>query len=216
MDNRTLMNDIRYCDDHGYFAVESCCVCHQRGERVLTENQRRQLSGFMSGALRHFPSDVGLDIGSEGWTGFDDLVAIVERKYQWAGHNAVEGVVATDSKGRFERKDNQIRAVYGHSIDVHIETDDEPVPDTLYHGTAPRNLDAIREEGLRPMSRQQVHLSETIKEAETVGQRYTSDPVVLAIDAAGIANDDYRIEKRGKTTYTTDNVPPQYLHVMET
>jgi putative RNA 2'-phosphotransferase len=170
----------------------------------------------MSGALRHFPSDVGLNIDSEGWTGFDDLVATVERKYQWASHDAVEGVVATDSKGRFERSDNQIRAVYGHSIDVHIDIDDGPVPDTIYHGTAPRNLDAIREEGLRPMNRQQVHLSGTIEEAEAVGQRYTSDSVVLSIDATRMADDNYRIEKRGKTTYTTDNVPPQYLHVMKT
>lgn len=205
------MNGVRFCDAHGYFAAESCPVCHQRGERVLSGDQRRQLSGFMSGALRHFPSDVGLDIDSEGWTEFDDLVTAVEEKYQWAGHDAVEGVVATDPKGRFERNDDQIRAVYGHSIDVHIETDNEPVPDTLYHGTAPRNLDAIREEGLRPMSRQQVHLSESREEAETVGQRYTSDPVILTVDIDSMIDDGYRIEKRGETTYTTGSVPPQYL-----
>lgn len=210
------MNDVRYCDDHGYFAAESCPVCNRQEKRVIGADQRRQLSGFTSGALRHFPSDVGLDLDSEGWTGFDDLVAVVEQKYQWAGHDTVESVVATDPKGRFEREDNRIRAAYGHSVDIHIDTDDEPVPDTLYHGTAPRNLDAIREEGLQPMSRQQVHLSESIEEAETVGNRYTSDPVVLAVDVEDMVDDDYRIDKRGKTTYTTDRVPPKYLHVVGT
>jgi putative RNA 2'-phosphotransferase len=212
MDYLTVMNDVRYCDDHGYFAAETCPVCNHPGERVVTGDQRRQLSGFMSGALRHFPSDVGLDLANEGWTRFDDFVAAVERKYQWAGHDAVEGIIVTDPKGRFERDNNRVRAVYGHSVDVHIDTDDGPVPDTLYHGTAPRNLDAIREEGLRPMSRQQVHLSESLEEAETVGQRYTSDPVVLAVDVATMKDDDFRIEKRGESTYTTDSVPPRYLH----
>jgi putative RNA 2'-phosphotransferase len=212
MDYLTVMNDVRYCHDHGYFAAEACPVCNRPGERVVTDNQRRQLSGFMSGALRHFPSDVGLDLDNEGWTGFDDLVATVDRKYQWAEHDAVEGIIITDPKGRFERDNNRVRAVYGHSVDVDIETDDGPVPDTLYHGTAPRNLDAIREEGLRPMSRQQVHLSESLEEAETVGQRYTSDPVVLAVDVATMKDDDFRIEKRGESTYTTDSVPPRYLH----
>jgi putative RNA 2'-phosphotransferase len=210
------MNDVRYCDDHGYFAVGACPICNHSGERVIPSDQRRQLSGFMSGALRHFPSDVGLNLDEEGWTGFDELVAVVEQKYQWAGHDAVEGVVATDPKGRFERGNSRLRAAYGHSIDVKIDTSDRPVPDTLYHGTAPRNLDAIRDEGLRPMSRQKVHLSETIEEADTVGQRYTSDPVVLAIDVAGMVDDNHQIEKRGKTTYTTDSVPPKYLQIIDT
>jgi len=62
-------------------------------------------------------------------------------------------VIATDPKGRFERDERAdetvIRAAYGHSVDVDMDATDGAVPDTLYHGTAPRNLDAILSEGLQ-------------------------------------------------------------------
>lgn len=89
------------------------------------------------------------------------------------------------------------------------------MPDTLYHGTAPRNLESIRAEGLQPMSRQQVHLSGTRRTARAVGERHTAEPVVLAVDAATMLADGYRIAKPGRETYTTDVVPPTYLSVPE-
>ncbi len=58
----------------------------------------------------------------------------------------------------------------------------------LYHGTAKKNLDAILLEGLKSMSRQYVHLSETVEEAIKVGKRH-GDPVVLAIDTQKVIDD---------------------------
>ena len=104
-----------------------------------------------------------------------------------------------------------MRASYGHSVDVDLEPTDSPVPDELYHGTAPPNLSSIREEGLQPMSRQHVHLSGTREEARQVGERHASDPVVLAVDAATMLADGCRITKRGRETYTTADVPPDYI-----
>lgn len=208
------METIRLCDEHGYFTSDICSVCERDGEHVLDGERRRQLSTFLSGALRHFPSDVGLVLDSEGWTDFDELVATVQRQYEWADHNAVEGIIATDPNGRYEREEGRVRAAYGHSVDVSIDTTHGIAPDTLYHGTAPRNLDAIREEGLRSMDRP-VHLSVSIEEARRVGHRYTSDPVVLAVAAADMENDEDTIAKRGNATYTVDDVPPRYLSVVE-
>jgi len=206
-----MPDDVRRCDDHGFYEGAGCPVCGDTGEFVVNGSRRRQLSKFVSGALRHFPDDAGLELDEAGWTSFDSLAAAVERKYDWADRRTLAAVVETDPKGRFERSRDRIRAAYGHSVDVDLESGDDPVPDTLYHGTAPRNVESILAEGLKPMNRQQVHLSDSVADAVEVGSRHASDPVVLEIDAAAMAADGHDITKRGEATYTTDRVPPQYL-----
>ncbi|WP_254767076.1 RNA 2'-phosphotransferase [Salinilacihabitans rarus] len=206
-----MTEPIRACDEHGPFEGEACPACESSGSPVLSGQRRRRLSTFLSGALRHFPDDVGLALDDHGWTEYDALVGAAERKYDWARPEHVAAVIATDPKGRFERADGRARAAYGHSVDVALEPTDAPVPDELYHGTAPENLDAIREEGLRPMARRRVHLSGDRETARRVGRRHADDPVVLAVDAAGMLADGRRIAKRGEGTYTTGPVPPRYL-----
>lgn len=209
---------IRRCSDHGYHEGE-CPVCGVEGTHVLNGARRERLSKFCSGALRHFPGDAGIDLDEAGWTDWNAFVAAVEGKYDWGSAEAVAAVVATDPKGRFERDERDgtsvIRAAYGHSVAVDLDAAETPVPDTLYHGTAPRNVDAIREEGLRPMGRQRVHLSERVEAAREVGARHAGDPVVFVVDAATMTGDGYRIVRRGRATYTTDRVPPEYLRLRE-
>ena len=222
------MSEVRRCPGHGFFERGECPVCASAGRGVLDAESRRRLSKYLSGALRHFPDDAGLALSEAGWTPFDAAVGAVARQYEWADREAVAAVVATDPKGRFERTggegggpdasrpdDDRIRAAYGHSVDVDLGPTDAPVPDTLYHGTAPRSVDAIESEGLRPMSRQHVHLSGTVAAAREVGRRHAADPVVLEVDAAAMAADGHRITRRGREVYTTDAVPPEYLTVRE-
>ncbi len=212
-----MPDEIRTCDSHGFFEGQSCPDCELEGAQVIDGSRRRQLSKFMSGALRHFPDDAGLELDGAGWTPFPSLVNTVESTYGWADRETVDAVVVTDPKGRFERDPgtggdaDRVRAAYGHSVDVSIEDEGGPVPDTLYHGTAPRHLSAILTEGLRPMNRQRVHLSASVETARAVGRRHADDPVVLRIDAAAMDADGHDIAKRGKATYTTDRVSPQYL-----
>ncbi|TYT62040.1 RNA 2'-phosphotransferase [Natrialba swarupiae] len=220
-----MTTPVRICPEHGPFQTEGdgCPICGARGTRLLSSERRRRLSTFTSGLLRHFPDDAGLELDERGWVDYDDLVSAIERQYEWARDRHLEAVVETDPKGRFERTgdgadgktehDDRVRAAYGHSVDVSLEPTDAPVPDELYHGTAPGNLESIRSEGLRPMSRQHVHLSGSQEAARTVGRRHASDPVVLVVDAAGMLADGYRLTKRGRETYTTDAVPPTYLSV---
>ncbi|MFC7019413.1 MULTISPECIES: RNA 2'-phosphotransferase [Haloarcula] len=206
---------IARCPTHGYHERTTCPDCGAESEHVLDGARRRRLSKFTSGALRHFPDDAGIELDAAGWTPFDALVAAVREKYGWATRAHVEGVVTTDPKGRFEvageAPARRVRAAYGHSVDVDLEVSDGPVPDELYHGTAPRNLEAIFETGLKPMGRQQVHLSGTVADAREVGARHAADPVVLAVDAAAMWADGHAVSRRGDATYTTDRVPPRYL-----
>jgi len=222
------MTDVRVCDDHGFFEAESCPVCDGAGRAVLDGERRRRLSKYLSGALRHFPDDAGLSLDGAGWTPFDDLVAAAERQYDWGDREAVAAVVATDPNGRFERTGgaraggttrvdepgDRVRAAYGHSVDVDLDSGDGPVPDTLYHGTAPDDVDAIRAEGLKPMSRQLVHLSGTVAEARRVGARHAAEPVLFEVDAARMTAEGREITRRGRATYTTERVPPEFLSLL--
>lgn len=217
-----MPDPIRRCPDHGYHGGD-CPVCGASGSHVLNGKRRRRLSKYCSGALRHFPDDVGIDLDTAGWTDWDALVAAVERKYEWATEDHLAAVVATDPKGRFEREagpddsgnGDRIRAAYGHSVSVDLDAEPTPVPETLYHGTAPRNVESIRESGLRPMDRQQVHLSADVAAAREVGARHAEDPVVFVVDAAAMRADGQTVTKRGAATYTTDTVPPRYLSLRE-
>lgn len=202
---------IRVCEDHGYFEGGDCPACGDDGREVLDDGRRTRLSKFVSGALRHFPDDAGLSVDDRGWTGYGKLVEAVTERYPWAEPEHVEAVTATDSKGRFERRGNRIRAAYGHSIDVALEATESAIPERLYHGTAPRNLGAILDEGLKPMNRQQVHLSATADEAREVGRRHAEDPVLLAVDAEAMERDGFEVDQRGTGTYTVARVPPDYV-----
>lgn len=208
-----MTDPVRHCPAHGDVAGV-CPACGTVGETILSGDRRTRLSTFLSGALRHFPADAGLSLDDRGWVGWDDLVAAATGRYPWADADAVAGVVATDPKGRFERDGDRVRAAYGHSVDVSLEPTDAPVPGRLFHGTAPDAVAAIREEGLRPMSRQQVHLSASVADARDVGRRHAPDPVVFAVDAAALGN-EYRVTKRGHETYTVDRVPPAYLTLVD-
>jgi putative RNA 2'-phosphotransferase len=207
---------VHRCGRHGYHEGGVCPACEEPSTRVVSGNRRERLSRFVSGSLRHFPADAGIELDAGGWTGVGALGDAVVQRYDWARREQLDGVLATDPKGRFERRDDRVRAAYGHSVAVDLGATDEPVPDTLYHGTAPRNLDAVREEGLRPMGRAEVHLSGTVKAAVEVGSRHATDPVVLTVDAAGMLSDGREIQGRGEETYTTDRVPPEYLAVRDT
>jgi putative RNA 2'-phosphotransferase len=213
------------CDSHGLFEGDACPVCGADGRRVLDEQRRRRLSKYLSGALRYFPDDAGLTLGDAGWTPFDDLVAAAERQYDWVSRERVAAVVATNPNGRFERTGggqvtdattetersdgtDRVRAAYGHSVDIDLESGDGPVPDALYHGTAPRNRDAILVAGLKPMSRQLVHLSGTLAEGCRVGARHADDPVVFAVDAAAMIADGHEVTRRGRATYRPSESHP--------
>ena len=227
------MTDAIYrCPDHGYVTAESCPKCGDQTERVLSGDRRRRLSKFVSGALRHFPGDAGLELDERGRTDYADLERAVTRTYDWASSEHLAAVVATDPKGRFERESrpdgDSIRAAYGHSVAVNLEGDDgdgdgdsaiggdsDDVPARLYHGTDPANRESILGSGLKPMGRQKVHLSETVSEARKVGSRHAESPLVFEVDAEAMLADGRRIAKRGEETYTTDEVPPTYLSVRD-
>ncbi len=119
----------------------------------------------------------------QGFVSLDELMELL-RAERNLDLNREEFVEQLDDPNveRFERRGDAVRASYGHSIDVDLDYPEINPEFPLYHGTSPEAWESIREEGLRPMSRQYVHLSNTRKEARRVGYRHTQFPVLLAVE----------------------------------
>jgi putative RNA 2'-phosphotransferase len=170
------------------------------------------VSKRLSFVLRHRPDSVGLTLADGGWVDVDALLAALARSGLRLTRAELEHVVATNDKRRFafDGSGTRIRASQGHSVAVELGYEAVSPPDVLFHGTAERFLAAILREGLRPGNRQAVHLSVDVDTARSVGARH-GRPVVLRVDAAGLAADGVRFVRSANGIWLVDAVPPRFL-----
>ena len=164
----------------------------------------------LSHVLRHAPGSAGLTLDAAGWADVDALLVALG----WT-RAELQRVVATDDKRRFalDGSGTRIRASQGHSLAVDLGYRPEPPPPVLFHGTAERNLPAIEAEGLRPGRRHAVHLSPDEVTARRVGARH-GRPVVLQVDAAGMAAAGAVFTRSANGVWLVDAVPPSRLTVV--
>jgi putative RNA 2'-phosphotransferase len=150
---------------------------------IMSADKLIALSKFTSFVLRHKPQNFGLFPDQFGFVGMEDLLNVLKNRYGRLQSSDIERVVQDCPKKRFEIKGEKIRARYGHSIDVVIDTKPSPPPDNLYHGTSPAMKDSIMTKGIQPMRRKYVHLSKTREEALQVGKRKSKNPIVFVVKA---------------------------------
>jgi putative RNA 2'-phosphotransferase len=133
-------------------------------------------SKFLSLILRHQPELIGLSLDENGWTDVSQLIELANKKGTALTAELLEEVVASNDKKRFafNADKSRIRASQGHSIEVDLALVPQQPPAYLFHGTATRFLDSIRDRGLLPGSRQHVHLSADESVAINVGQRHVN------------------------------------------
>lgn len=164
------------------------------------EKNTTELSKFLSFVLRHKPEAIGMTLDSEGWVAVDTLIESAKKSGKVLTPSLIATIVETNSKKRFSLSDDgkRIRAAQGHSTEqVAIAYDEKTPPEFLYHGTASRFLDSIKEKGLVPGSRHHVHLSDNEETAKAVGRRHGS-PIVLTVKAG-------EMHRKGQTFYQADN-----------
>ena len=177
-----------------------------------TEKQKTRTSKFISLVLRHQPDAAGITLDAHGWADVKKLL----RGMTAAGHPAdtalLEEIVRTDEKQRysFNEDHTKIRANQGHSVAVDLELKPVAPPEFLWHGTASRFLGSIMQEGLKPMSRQYVHLSPDAETARKVGLRH-GKPVILQISAGEMAQEGFRFYRAENGVWLTDTVPVRYI-----
>jgi putative RNA 2'-phosphotransferase len=170
-------------------------------------------SKFLSYVLRHEPDALGLTLDPGGWADVDTLLQNAQAAGRPLDRPRLRAVLAHGDKRRFALSEDgtKIRAQYGHSIDVDLDlTPASSPPEALYHGTAQKTLPTIRAEGLRPQSRQHVHLSSTQEAAARVGRRHGT-PVVLTVDAQGLEASGRALYRATEDVWLTGHVPPRFL-----
>jgi putative RNA 2'-phosphotransferase len=169
---------------------------------------KTRVSKYMSYLLRHNPQNLRMDL--EGFVDIDELLPKLRLRYP-VDKTLVVDVAEMSDKKRFEIRGNKIRALYGHSIPVRLEHEEDKVVRILHHGTTEAAARRILKEGLEPMRRRSVHLSPTIEGAIQVGMRRTKHPVVLEINAEAARHDGFKFYKATDGVYLSRSVPPEYI-----
>lgn len=172
-----------------------------------------ELSKEISYALRHAPWEYNLEMDEDGWVPVIQLLSALHMSEKWKdiNENSLIEMIMKSKKKRHEIKNGKIRAFYGHSIPMKILKDEKCPPNYLYHGTARRNLDFIKEKGLLPQNRQYVHLSQDIETAQNVGKRHDDRPIILLINAKEAYEGGIKFYYGNEKVWLADNVPYKYI-----
>jgi putative RNA 2'-phosphotransferase len=209
---------LKECAQHGYFRAENCPVCGQPGRFLMNDRELDHLGRVMTGILRHFPDRYHLTVDEHGWISLAQIVRAVSqqhRAYHWLRVHHLVAIAESDPKGRYEVRDDRIRATYGHTLDIVLDLPTENVPDHLYFPVTGEEAALVLEVGLRPSDRKKVHLSKTAGDARAAGAVRTPEPVILEIDAKRARAGGLVIMQAGKTVFLTDQVPPEFLRRLE-
>lgn len=180
---------------------------------MSAKNSHERISRFLSLILRHAPDKIGLALDRNGWADVAELLDKATRHGTPLTLEALRDVVAGNDKQRFAFSEDgtRIRASQGHSLrSVDLALAPAVPPPVLYHGTASRFITSIRQSGLRPGSRQHVHLSTDRDTALKVGARY-GVPVVLEIRAMELHGQGQVFHQADNGVWLTGAVPVRFI-----
>lgn len=203
---------IHKCPKHGYYRGE-VCKCGETGKYVLDEERTERMGRLLSGALRHFPDDLGLAMNQHGWVDINVLLDVMKTRYPWASEQRLKALVESDTKGRYQINGNKIRAKYGHSVDIDLDLPENDL-ETLYYGASQEEADIIIETGIRPIRQRYVHLSTSCEKAIEASSVHTENPVIIKVDAASAMRDGIHMMIASEQIVLSEMVPPKYLEIL--
>jgi putative RNA 2'-phosphotransferase len=175
------------------------------------------LSRVVSHALRHEPWLYELELDDEGWADLDVLLVALRserRAFESLSRADIEQMIAASTKRRYEVRGSLIRALYGHSMPGRLRRTRQEPPAVLFHGTSPLLVETILRDGLRPMSRQYVHLSVETAMALEVGRRKADPPSLLELDANAAHGSGIVFYEGNDKVWLADCVPGRFLRVV--
>ncbi len=175
-------------------------------------NELIKISKFLSLILRHKPETIGLTLNENGWADTQELLKQCNTFGYKLSFEQLKTVVDINNKRRFAFSPDltKIRANQGHSINVDLELKEKKPPDILFHGTAEKNIESIKEKGLNKRKRNFVHLSSDSKTAYNVGLRY-GKPVILTINTGKMHEKGILFYLSENGVWLTDNVSPEFI-----
>lgn len=183
---------------------------------MASRSYLKSVSKFLSYVLRHHPESIGLTLDEQGWGKVSELIVRAQAEGRELDESLIREVMSFGDKQRFILSEDKqyIRAGYGHSVDVELQLHPKMPPGQLYHGTAKPRVSSIIEEGIKPGSRNFVHLSATRDEAKKVGSRH-GPPVILTVEARQMSSDGHEFfqSESEPSIWLTKKVPAEYVGV---
>ena len=145
-----------------------------------------------------------------GFIPLDEVVEVVQERYDEATDEAVRELVSDSRQHRFEIVDERIRALYGHSFFVEMDGEAMDPPERLYMGTTVSAGRQMKKGGIQPVDRSYLHLSTSYESAES-RSRQVGTPCVAEV-LAKKAYDEESIEfyERGAVVLTRE-IPPEFV-----
>ncbi|MBI1306940.1 MAG: RNA 2'-phosphotransferase [Bacteroidetes bacterium] len=171
-----------------------------------------KISKFLSLVLRHKPETIDLKLDENGWADTNSLIEGMHDAKFSVDLEILKVIVKSSDKQRFKFNEDftKIRANQGHSIDVDLKLEKKEPPEILFHGTALKNIDSIKQNGLLKQNRHHVHLSSNSETARKVGMRYGT-PIVLEIEAGKMNKDGIEFYLSDNGIWLTENVDTKYI-----
>ena len=176
------------------------------------KNSFHSISKEMAYILRHHPEERGITLDAKGWADVEALLNSLHASGCAIDRAGLEQLVKENDKQRFafSADRTKIRASQGHSFPVELDLEPVTPPEVLFHGTAARFLDSIRQTGLEKRKRQYVHLSPNVETAVKVGVRH-GKPVILRVLASKMTADGFVFYRSANGVWLTESVPVSYL-----
>jgi len=178
----------------------------------MSSDLKTRVSRYVSYLLRHNPEDLEMD--EKGFVELEQLLFKVKRRFPLTDRNLLTQIANESERQRFEIVGSKIRALYGHTIDVHVALKEDRKIALLFHGTTPEAAKEILRKGLEPMKRQWVHLSPTEEIARDVGKRRTPSPMILVIDAVQARNNGAVFYRATDKVYVCKRVPARFIQML--
>ena len=179
-----------------------------------------RLSRTMTAILRHRIKEHKLVMNAEGYVNLDSLLNLPDIKQFNPTLEDVKYCVKNDNKNRFGfiEEARLIRANQGHSVKGIIDyekmmklitAEDAPKYPEVLHGTYFEAYKIIKEHGLQPMSREQIHFAQGINALSGIRKDCT---VRIFIDLQQAINNGLKfyLSENG-VILTSDVVLPKYF-----
>ena len=168
----------------------------------------KRLSHKMSAILRHRAGELRMDMDPAGWIAIDDLCAHLR-----VSRAAIDEVVASNNKARFQVAGSRIRASQGHSLEGMPVTQEALEASwaryrddaSIWHGTRTDAVPSIATSGILRSQRTHVHLAATT--GSRVGKR-AQVGVLLEVSPARVRAAGYDIFRSPNGVILTRHVPP--------
>lgn len=183
----------------------------------MNKKTKQNTSKYLSFLLRHNQDDILKKlnkpddyepIDKEGYIFISDILEVAKISLE-----DLKDIVDSDSKSRYSYHPTKlkIRANQGHSSKkVNMTLDVKVPPETLFHGTATRFKNIIFKEGLKPMNRHHVHLSDNLKTASEVGKRH-GDLYIFKIDTQSMIKDGLEFYISDNNVWLCNKIDPKYF-----